>query len=285
LDPSRSSSLDRQVAAYYEVAPEESRLDEGAGRLELERTLELFRRFGPPPPAVVLDVGGGPGRYAERLAEEGYEVHLIDPVERLVAQARTRSLRLSRPIASCRTGDARAIDFPDACADAVLLLGPLYHLTDAEGRSLALGEARRVLAPGGRLFAAAISRFASALDGLARNLLPDPRFLSIVERDLASGQHRNETDRLDYFTTAYFHRPEELRAEVETSGLALDGVFTVEGPAWLLQDLPARWADPPARAALLAAVRLLESEPALMGASAHLLAVATKEISLPMVDS
>jgi ubiquinone/menaquinone biosynthesis C-methylase UbiE len=285
VNRARKLGLDPGVVAYYETAPEASRLDEGPGQLELERTLELFHRFAPAPPAVVLDVGGGPGRYAERLAEEGYEVHLVDPVEHLVRQALARSDRLSRPIASCRTGDARALDYPDAAADAVLLLGPLYHLTEAADRALALSEARRVLAPGGRLFAAGIARFASALDGLARALLTDPRFLRMVERDLDSGLHRNETDRLDYFTTAYFHRPEELRAEVETSGLALDGVFAIEGPAWLLSDLPERLADPAARAALFTVLRYLESEPALLGASAHLLAVATKDISLPLEDS
>ena len=87
-----------------------------------------------------------------------------------------------------------------------------------------------MLKRGGRLFAAAISRWASALDGLARDLLPDPRFARIVERDLRDGQHRNPTERLDYFTTAYFHRPEELAAEVEGAGLKMDGVLRDRGP-------------------------------------------------------
>ena len=66
---------------------------------------------------------------------------------------------------------------------------------------------RRVLKPGGQLFAAAISRWASALDGLARDLFQDPRFAAIVERDLREGQHRNPTERLDYFTTRTFIAP------------------------------------------------------------------------------
>jgi SAM-dependent methyltransferase len=212
--------------------------------------------------------------YALWLADAGYTVHLVDPVPRLVAEAQRRSVARPRPLASCRVGEARALDFPDQSADMVLLLGPLYHLTEAVDRSRALNEARRVLKPGGQLFAAAISRWASALDGLARDLFQDPRFAAIVERDLREGQHRNPTERVDYFTTAYFHRPDELRAELVGAGLVLEGLYGVEGPGWLLSDVTARLADPRRRDDLLRVARLLESEPWVLGVSAHLLAVA-----------
>lgn len=154
------------------------------------RTQELLTRFLPSPPAVVLDVGGGPGVYAQWLAEHGFEVHLIDPVPRLVAQARLRASTSGRGIASCSVGDARKLERQDGAADAVLLLlGPLYHLTEAADRQTVLREVFRVLKPKGLLFAAGISRFASALDGLARDLLADPAFAATVERDLAEGQH------------------------------------------------------------------------------------------------
>jgi ubiquinone/menaquinone biosynthesis C-methylase UbiE len=108
----------------------------------------------------------------------------------------------AQPLRSCRMGDARALEMPADSADIVLLLGPLYHMTESSDRARALAEAARVLKPGGWLFAAAISRWASALDGLARDLLRDPRFAAIVEHDLQDRQHRHPTDRLDYFTTA-----------------------------------------------------------------------------------
>jgi hypothetical protein len=133
-----------------------------------------------------------------------------------------------------------------------------------------------VLKPGGRLFAAAISRYASALDGLSRDLLDDPEFERIVNRDLKEGQHRNPTDRLDYFTTAYFHRPDELADEVRAAGLALDGVFGIEGPGWILPDVSERMADPGKRAALLRVAGMLETESSVIGTSAHLLAIARR---------
>ena len=81
------------------------------------------------------------------------------------------------------------------------------------------------------------------------------------------------TDRLDYFTTAYFHRPEELRREVEHAGLDVEGLYGIEGPGWILPDLADRWKDPARRAILLETARALESEPSVIGCSAHLLVV------------
>jgi SAM-dependent methyltransferase len=235
----------------------------------------LIQRYAPPP-GVVVDVGGAAGAYALWLAKAGYAVHLLDPVPRLVVEAQRLSAAAERPLVSCRVGDARALDVPAESADVVLLLGPLYHLTDSGDRARALQEAARVLKPGGRVFAAAISRWASALGGLARDLLQDPQFASIVEQDLRDGQHRNPTERLDYFTTAYFHRPEELAAEVRGCGLAVDGVYGLEGPGWILPDIAERVEDAQRRASLLLVARMLETEPSILGSSAHLLAIARR---------
>jgi ubiquinone/menaquinone biosynthesis C-methylase UbiE len=268
--------FDSEIAEYYDQAPEEDRLEQGAFLLESLRTRELIQRYAPAAPATVVDIGGAAGAYALWLAEAGYTVHLLDPVARLVAEARRRRATRSRPLASCEVGDARATNFADRTADMVLLLGPLYHLTAAEDRARALSEAARVLKPGGRLAAAAISRWASALDGLARDLFQDPAFRAIVEEDVRHGQHRNPTRRLDFFTTAYFHRPEELRAEALDAGLLVDGLFGIEGPGWLFPDVSERLEHARRRADLLRVARVLESEPSLLGVSAHLLLVGRK---------
>ncbi|HKA57604.1 MAG TPA: methyltransferase domain-containing protein [Gemmatimonadales bacterium] len=267
--------LDTSVARYYAQAPEEERLQYGAAILEEARTRELIHRHAPGPPAVVLDIGGGAGAYAFWLAGLGYGVHLVDATPRLIEEAQRRAAG-RQPLASARVGDARALDFPDGSADIALLLGPLYHLTDPADRGKALVEANRVLKPGGWLFAAVISRWASLLDGLVRDLFQDPRFVAIAARDLHDGQHRNPTDRLDYFTTAYFHRPAEAVEEVRGAGFPDPRIFGIEGPGWLLSDADKRMEDPRRRADLLMAASVTEREPALSGISAHLLVVAQK---------
>ena len=265
--------LDPEIAAHNASVSERQRL--GQWSLERVRTWELLGRHLPPVPAVVLDIGGAAGVYALTLAAQGYQVHLVDPVALHVEQALAASVRQpAAPLASATVGDARRLDRPDASADAVLLFGPLYHLTERADRIRALAEARRVLRPGGVLAAAAISRFASTLDGLLRGYLEEPAFAAIVERDLREGQHRNPTGRPEWFTTAYFHLPEELGQEVGEAGFRLHDVFAIEGPAWLLPDILQRLADPTRRERVLAAIRRLETEPSLLGASSHLLAIA-----------
>jgi len=270
------ASIDPEIAAYYQRAPEESRLEVGSFPLEELRTRELIQRYAPAPPAVVLDVGGAAGAYAFWLAELGYTVRLVDAVPRLVELACARNERAAHPLSACSVGDARALAEPSGSAAMVLLLGPLYHLVHPEDRHRALVEAARVLQPGGILIAAGISRYASALDGLARELLLDQAFAQIMEGDLRDGRHRNPTQRLDYFTTAYFHRPDELRTEVTRANLEIEGLYGVEGPGWMLPDFSDRWGDPARRDILLKVARALESEPGMLGCSAHLLAIGRK---------
>jgi SAM-dependent methyltransferase len=263
------------IIDHYASGREKGRLFHGWGLLERARTEEILTRLLPRPPARILDVGGGPGTYARWLAAAGYEVHLIDLLPLHVEEARLVRPG-ERPIASARVGDARRLDEADASADAVLLLGPLYHLTERRDRLQALREARRVVRPGGRVFAAAISRHASFLDGLFRRLLDDPGFVQIVERDLRDGQHRNPTNRPDYFTTAFFHQPEDLEAEAAEAFLEIEETAAIEGPGWLLPDLDARLGEPESRERLLAAIRRIEHDRALLSVSAHFMVVARR---------
>jgi len=265
----------REVLDYYDRFPEESRLTSGAFQLEFERTKDILTRLLPPAPARVIDVGGAAGTYSAWLAACDYEVHLIDATPRLVAKAREMNASLRKPIAKISEGDARSLAESDAAAAVVMIMGPLYHLTLSGDRVAALREAHRVLASAGTVIVAAISRYASALDGLARKVL-DPAFLRIRDQDLIDGQHRNPTNTLDYFTTAYFHRPEDLRAELEEAGFSEVEVRGVEGVAWMFADFESRWADEALRQDILNIARALEAEPSIVGASAHLLGIGRK---------
>jgi ubiquinone/menaquinone biosynthesis C-methylase UbiE len=266
----------QEMIDHYQQVDEDSRLRTGWFRLEFARTQELILRHLSPTPAVVLDVGGGSGVYAGWLASLGYEVRLIDPVPKHIEQALARSTRQQRPIASMRVGDAQKLEEYGLSVDAVLLLGPLYHLMERNDRVACLKEAFRVLRIGGIVFAAAISRFASLLDSLAHGFFDQLDFAPILERDLEDGQHRNPTGKSDYFTTAFFHRPDELVNELSAAGFRLQELTAIEGPGWLAKDFDRLWADRGERERLLQCVRKVEHEPALLGASSHIMAIGKK---------
>jgi SAM-dependent methyltransferase len=258
-----------EILAYYDEGGEQARLANGTSRLEFARTQRILQRYLPKAPARILDVGGGPGAYAHWLTDQGCRVHLVDPIPRHVAEAGAGANGYT-----VAQGDARDLAEPDGSVDAVLLLGPLYHLPKRVDRLRALGEARRVLRPGGRLIAATISRFASLLDGVLGDRLADPAFAQVVEQDLKGGRHDNPENRPGWFTTAYFQHPDQLAEEVREAGFDLDAILAVEGPFWLLPDFEARWQDERRREHILDALALIEAEPSMLGASAHVLAVA-----------
>lgn len=269
--------LSDEAFAHYERGQEAQRLLKGLGQLELVRTQELLNRYLPAPPAVIFDVGGGSGIYACWLAQQGYEVHLVDVVPLHIEQARAASqLQSDRPLANAVVGDARQLDRDDASVDAVLLLGPLYHLVDRRDRITALQEAYRILKPDGLLFAVGCSRFASTLNGLRNGYLADPTFVKIVQQDLLDGQHRNLNNHPAYFTTAFFHHPEELSEEVAEAGFSHETLLAIQGIGALLSNFEEYWQDTQQRERLLQAIRWLEAEPSTLGVTSHIMAIAKK---------
>ena len=261
------------VLAFYGAGKELDRLASREGKLEFERAKELILRYLEPS-SMVADVGGGVGRYAEWLVENGHRVELVDPVPLHVRLARERAGE--PPSFGVRLADARALPFAAASFDVVLLFGPLYHLGEQRDRSLALREAARVCRPGGLVFAIAISRFAPLLAHVRRGDIADERVFASVSAETLVGRRAPVASRVSTFPDAYFHLPSELTAEIESSGLLLEEIYGLEGPAWLARNFDDLWRDPDKRVRLVELARLAETEPELLTTSAHLLAVARR---------
>ena len=269
-------SIEQEIIDHYEKYTEADRLTRDIGPLELARTQELIQRYLPAPPAVVLDVGGGPGVYSFWLAEMGYAVHLVDIVPRHVEQAAAAQSAGAPALAGMCTGDARRLDLADECADLVILHGPLYHLAERADRLRAIHEARRVLRPGCHLLAFAITRYAGLIYGLQRGLVFDPAYLEMIRTEVQTGRRTNPPAGTFTLPNAYFHLPGELRTELEEGGLEVEAVLGILGPAWQVPDLDACWQDETRRQVLLDIARLTEDEPVL---GPRLMAVGRKDNS------
>lgn len=259
-----------EVLEYYEKLGERERLSVPArGRLEFLRTWDLLTRVLPAAPATVLDVGGATGVYAGPLAAAGYRVHVVDPVASQV------EIAAGLPGVTAEVGDARALGRPDAGVDAVLLLGPLYHLIERGDRVRAWREASRVVRPGGVVAAATIMRYASAFDGFTRGAFRLAGYRGVVADTFATGVHRPPPG-TPWFTTAYFHQPTEAAAEAREAGLTVERVAAIEGPVWMIGRLEEVMADEAERAILFDILRETEEDPALLAASSHTLTVARR---------
>jgi SAM-dependent methyltransferase len=257
------------VRAHYETGIERDRLDLPLGVVEFERTKEIVARHLPAPPATIADIGGGPGRYAVWMAGLGYDVIHRDVVSLHVEQAREAAAASGVTI-DAGVEDARSLGLSDQSVDSVLLLGPLYHLTQRRDRLTALREARRIVRPGGTVFAAAISRWVPRLHGMVV-LKAYERFPEV--NDLIEGVER--AGRLpplfEEGFSGFCHRPSQLRAEVLAAGLDIMDLVNVEGIAFALHDLDERLASDEGRAVVFDAARAVERVPELLGLGHHLL--------------
>ena len=249
-------------------------------RTEFSVTLCALADYLPPAPATILDVGGGPGRYAIELAKQGYQVTLLDLSMGNLNLAKAKAEEAGITLADIVHGNALNLSqFADEAFDVVLLFGPLYHLLAADERKKAVVEGMRVLrknactehSRSGRFFSAFVTRYAPFRYAVAQ----DPKWLNnnkeYAEKLLATGVH----DRGTGFVNVFFAHPTEITPFMESCGLKTlnligcegvasqveENVNQLEGKAWDV------WVDFNYR---------MGQDPSLHGAAEHLLYIGEK---------
>jgi ubiquinone/menaquinone biosynthesis C-methylase UbiE len=269
------SDIDPEIAWYYRKGREAERLAEH-NQLEEARTRRIIETRLPGDALSIADVGGGPGPYSIWLAQQGHTVHLVDPIELHLQQAADAATAAGVQLAGVHHAHAQQLPFDDGQFDAMLFMGPLYHLQNRDDRVAALREALRVLRPGGLLFAAVISRYGSLVDGFFKNYVADAQFTKVMMQVIDDGKHSNPRRKDGLFTTAYFHRPEELEAELTDAGFADIELLMIEGIWSYLPDFNTRWQDEGFRDMLMAAIEKIEADRSVIGLGGHMMGVGRK---------
>ena len=171
--------------------------------VEYAITTHLLQEHLPPPPARIIDIGGGPGRYSIDLLKAGFQVSLVDLSPANIEFARLKAEESNLQFELLLSADAsEPLPFSDESFDAVLMMGPLYHLTTLEQRHQALKEASRIMKPNAPIFAAFITLF-GAVQSIIIN---GPQNIEAEWETMQFGINNPDLG----FTEAYFARPAEI---------------------------------------------------------------------------
>ncbi|MFZ3150771.1 MAG: class I SAM-dependent methyltransferase [Anaerolineaceae bacterium] len=219
------------IKEYYtnQVRQEWNRLTKDAyHRLEFETSLHTLEKFLPPQ-GLVLDAGGGPGRYTLELAKRGYTVSLMDltPPNLDFARKQIKRAGMQKQVRTLLEGSIADLSmFEDESFDAVICLGgPLSHILDKHERGRAIAELMRVAKPGAPIFVSVMSRLSVLVVVLEQSPyeLELPHFKQMLETGEYFGGYG--------FTACHFFLPEELREAFDLENLVFEEMVGLEGLA------------------------------------------------------
>lgn len=271
----------RRVRRFYEISAEREweRLEHPTeGALEFAVHKAWISKFLPPAGARILDIGGGPGRYSIWLAEQGYSVTLADLSPDLLAIAAEKASEAGVGLDAIVEADARDLSgFSDAGFDAVLCLGPLYHLKPEPDRRAVADEAFRVVKSGGPVFAAFLNR----LQVLRVAIDQDIPFFTPYTFDMVKqwyGEGFLVMPVAGIFTDAYAMNPRDVVPFMERSGYKTIDLISSQSIAGDRQKHLAQFAERQPTLYPWVMERLIDmaNEPTIVGSGFHLLYIGRK---------
>lgn len=220
---------DALVKEYYsgQVRSEWRRLVKDAyHKLEYDTTFHFLDKYLPPS-GLILDAGGGPGRYTLELARRGYQVVLLDATRANLdfAERKVRRLGLRGQVRELTAGSIENLSrFKSDTFDAVLCTGgPLSHILDPRKREKAISELKRVAKAGAPIFVSVMGRLGVLIVILmiSQHEIVEPRFKLIRE----TGDYLGGFG----FTACHFYLPEELQREFSQEGMQILEMAGLEG--------------------------------------------------------
>ncbi|UCB43179.1 MAG: class I SAM-dependent methyltransferase [Dehalococcoidales bacterium] len=261
------------IQSYYDDAVESELVRLERHQLERDITWRYLDRYLPPKGAI-LDIGAATGGYTLELAKRRYTVTAADLSSNLIelCQRRVSEEELEKSVRFF-VADARDLsDIKDDTFDAVLLMGPLYHLILEGDRKTALREAFDLLKPGGAIFSSFISRY-GILGDVMKNI---PQWIENQSEVRSIMEQGRDPDGMHgggfrgYFTT--ISEIATLHEEVGFKTLVVAGVE----PAISADDESYNKLEGERRKLWLDLLYEISTEESIIAASRHLLYIGTK---------
>lgn len=266
-----------KINAYYQSFDEDNRLAASAsGRLEFEMTMKILLRHLPKN-ASILDLGGASGAYSFPLANLGHHMYLADLSEKHIRQAKEK-LR-STPnenMVSCDVVNALDLHiYPDESFDAVLLMGPLYHLLEEGERETCVREVHRVLKKGGLVFAAFIPYLSGSIAIVDRYCFaPEQVNAENLNHVFQTGQFNNNAS--VGFQEGYYPTVSEIEALFSNNGYQKIAVSSVRSFAYGREETIAQLPDAAMRETILQLAMSVCDQPEIVATCGHALYIGEK---------
>ncbi len=244
-------------------------------QIEFIVTMHFLKKYLPKR-GLILDAGGGPGRYTIELAKKGYDIILLDLVPEILelAKENIKQAGVENRVKEIVLGSVVDLSmFEDEFFDAVLCLGGvLSHVLNKDLREKAARELVRVAKKDAPIFVSVISRF-----GVLKTILIEfPESIKHCKHHLEVG---------DYipgiygngFTAAHWFLPEELRELFEKQGVKILEMAALEGLSSHHKEETNRLAKDPEKWKIWIEIILKTcSHPSIIGTSEHFLLVGKK---------
>lgn len=261
------------IAAYYDRDPqkEHNRLEEH--QLEFGLTWRFLEEYLPPS-GEILEIGAGTGRYTLGLVQRGYTVTAVDFSEANLETCQKYLTEAGFPdCVQFIPDDARYLDsVPKKEYDAILIMGPLYHLVEESDRLMALKQAFSRLCPGGVIFSAFISRLGIFGD-LLKNIPEWIEYKGVVRSILSMGKDPDDWPKGGF--RGYFATVDEITPFHESVGFETIKLVGVE-PCISADDESYNKLEGERQQLYLDLFYEISDEPSIIGASRHLLYIGRK---------
>jgi SAM-dependent methyltransferase len=262
------------IAAYYSSDPEREHCRLEQNQLEYDLTWRYLNQYLPPQGSI-LEVGAATGRYTLELAKRGYMLTAVDLSAALIEECR-KSIAAEGLERQVRLVVADARDLGQVTEkgfDAVLLMGPLYHLIVEADRKVALKEAYERLRSGGIIFSSFLSRF-GVMGDLLKNVPGWIENQAEVRSLLAGGKRPDDFPRGGF--RGYFAQISEIAPLHEAIGFETLAVVGIE-PAISADDESYNRLQGKQRQLWLDLFYEMSAERSIIGASRHLLYIGKKK--------